>query len=64
MARGSAGKIQRRPEGEVVSMTRNKALFIVLYIVLCAALVALIIAERRAPEAGSELMRRLMGLKT
>ncbi len=41
-------------------MTHKKILFIVLYIVLGAALAALIIAERRAPEAGSELVRRLL----
>ena len=44
-------------------MTRNKAVYIVLYIILCAALAALFIAERRSPEAGSEMMRQLLKLK-
>ena len=44
-------------------MTRNKTVFIVLYIILCITLAALFIAERRYPEAGSELMRQLLKLK-
>ena len=45
------------------SMTRNKTVFIVLYIILCAALAALFYLEQRYPEAGSEMMRRLLSLK-
>jgi len=44
-------------------MNRNKTVFIVLYIVLCVALAALFYFERQYPEAGSELMRRLLKLK-
>lgn len=44
-------------------MTRNKTVFIVLYIVLCAALAVLFYFERSSPEAGSELMRRLLSSK-
>ena len=44
-------------------MTENKTVFILLYIVLCIALVTLFILERRYPEAGSELMRRLMSFR-
>jgi hypothetical protein len=43
-------------------MTRNKTIFIVLYVVLCAALAILFIFERRYPEAGSEMMRSLLKL--
>ena len=44
-------------------MNRNKTVFIVFYIVLCVALAALFYFERQYPEAGSELMRRLLKLK-
>ena len=41
-------------------MTRNRVLIIVLCVILCAALGVLIVMERRYPEAGSEMMRRLL----
>ena len=54
-----------KPEEEKdrISMTRNRTVFIVLYIILCAALAVLFYLEKRYPEAGSEMMRQLLKLK-
>lgn len=41
-------------------MKGNRVVIIALCVVLCIALGALIVVERRYPEAGSELVRRLM----
>ena len=44
-------------------MNQNKAVLVVLYIILCCALATLFYFEQRYPEAGSELMRRLLTLR-
>ena len=44
-------------------MTRNKAMFIALNIILCVVLAVLFYLELRYPEAGSELTRQLLKLK-
>lgn len=42
-------------------MSRNRMMIVVICVLLCAALGVLIVMERRYPEAGSEMMRRLLG---
>ncbi len=44
-------------------MDRNRTVIIVLCVLLCMALGVLIYFEHKYPEAGSELMRRLMKLR-
>ena len=39
---------------------KNKAVIVALCVLICAALGVLIVVERRYPEAGSEMMRRLL----
>lgn len=41
-------------------MAKNRIVIYVLCVLLCVALAALIVVERRYPEAGSELMRQLL----
>ena len=41
-------------------MTRNRVLIIGLCVLLAVALGVLIVMERRYPEAGSEIMQRLL----
>lgn len=42
-------------------MFYNRKVIIGICVVLCAVLIALMICERQAPEAGSELIRNLLG---
>ena len=57
------GVAKPEEEKDRISMTRNRTVFIVLYIILCAALAVLFYLEKRYPEAGSEMMRQLLKLK-
>ena len=41
-------------------MFKNRTFIIVLCVILCALLGVLIVFERKDPELGSELMRRLL----